>query len=88
MRSAALPSQSSGSSPAGHRPVATSRQALKMASGSTPTMRLVPRVTVMGRSVVSRRVRQGTRKAVVSSWMPPESVRTQRAPAMSWTKSR
>ena len=32
--------------------------------------------TVIGRSVFSRSVRHGTPRTVVSSWMPPESVRT------------
>ncbi len=38
---------------------------------SVPTMTLVPSVTVTGRSVFSRKVRQGTPRAVVSSFMPP-----------------
>ena len=40
-------------------------------------------VTVTGRSVLCRRVRHGTPSAVVSSWIPPESVRTSRAFAIS-----
>ena len=38
----------------------------------------MPSSTVIGRSVVSRIVRHGTPSAVVSSWMPPESVSTTR----------
>lgn len=53
-----------------------SRQAATMRDGSTPTIRLVPWVTVIGRSVFSRSVRQGTPSAVLSSWAPPESVST------------
>ena len=45
-------------------------------------MVLVPSVTVTGRSVFSRKVMQGTPKAVVSSWMPPESLNTIRAPSI------
>ncbi len=36
--------------------------------------RLVPWLTVIGRSVFSRRVRQGTPSAVVSSWIPPRGL--------------
>ena len=39
-------------------------------------MRFVPLVTVIGRSVFSRSVRQGTPRAVLSSCAPPESVST------------
>ena len=39
----------------------------------------MPCSTVIGRSVFSRIVRHGTPSAVVSSWMPPESVSTRRA---------
>jgi hypothetical protein len=41
---------------------------------SCPTNTLVPEVTVTGRAVLSRIVRQGTPKYVVSSSIPPESV--------------
>jgi hypothetical protein len=41
-----------------------------------PINSLVPIVTVSGRSVLSRKVRQGTPITVVSSVMPPESVIT------------
>lgn len=37
---------------------------------------LVPSVTVMGRSVLSRSVIHGMPRAVASSWTPPESVMT------------
>jgi len=40
---------------------------------------LVPTSIVIGRSVFSRRVRQGMPSAVLSSCSPPESVRTRRA---------
>ena len=43
--------------------------------------RWCPRAMVTGRSVFSRRVTHGTPSAVVSSWMPPESVSTKRAAA-------
>jgi len=43
---------------------------------------------VTGRSVLVRRVRQGTRSTVVPSCTPPESVSTRRAPSMSYRKSR
>ena len=43
---------------------------------SCPTNTLVPEVTVTGRAVLARIVRQGTPKYVVSSWIPPESVIT------------
>jgi hypothetical protein len=48
----------------------------------------VPRLTVTGRSVFGRRVRQGIPRTVVSSWIPPESVRTNRADAMRPSDSR
>src|SRR5437762_884231 len=68
MRSAACPSHSGGSPlRAGgwsrlHRTSRTRRV------GSGPITRFVPWLTVTGRSVVSRRVRQGTPRTVVSSW--------------------
>ena len=49
---------------------------------------ILPMVTVTGRSVWGRRVRQGTPRAVVSSWMPPESVKTSRAWAIRQRNSR
>ena len=41
---------------------------------SSVSIWLVPRVVVLGRSVLGRRVMHGTCRYVVSSWMPPESV--------------
>ena len=58
-------------------------QAAAILSGSVPTIRFVPWVTVIGRSVVVLSVRHGVPSAVVSSWIPPESVRTQTAWVMS-----
>ena len=43
----------------------------------------VPSSLVIRRSVFFRRVKQGTRSAVVSSWIPPESVTTAAAFASS-----
>ena len=57
-------------------------------SGRVPTTRLVPWLTVTGRSVFWRSVRHGTPSIVVSSWMPPESVSTRRARLIRATKSR
>ena len=57
----------------------TSRAAPTIRSGSRPTSRFVPSVRVIGRSVLSRSVRQGTPSTVVSSCTPPESVSTSRA---------
>jgi hypothetical protein len=44
---------------------------------------LEPLVIVIGRSVLGRRVRQGTRSSVVSSCTPPESVTIAAAPRTS-----
>ncbi len=43
---------------------------------------------VMGRSVFGRSVRHGTRRKVVSSWSPPESVSTHEAASASPMLSR
>ena len=43
----------------------------------------MPTLTVTGRSVLSRNVKQGTPRTVVSSWMPPESVIMTAAPRTS-----
>jgi hypothetical protein len=51
-------------------------------------MVLVPCSTVIGRSVFSRSVRQGTPSAVVSSCRPPESVSTSVADFIRPTISR
>jgi hypothetical protein len=66
----------------------TSQAALTIRSAFRPTRRFVPLAMVMGRSVLSRSVRHGTRSTVVSSCTPPESVRTSRADASSAMKSR
>jgi hypothetical protein len=54
---------------------------LRIATDQQPTRVLVPCSTVIGRSVFSRMVRQGTPSAVVSSCRPPESESTSLAPA-------
>lgn len=56
--------------------------------GSFPTRILVPSLTVIGRSVLSRSVRQGIPRMVVSSWIPPESVSTSDARDIRRRKSR
>ena len=61
------------------RPQGRRRRSRACASRSRPTSVFVPCSTVIGRSVFSRIVRHGTASAVVSSWMPPESVSTNRA---------
>jgi hypothetical protein len=58
-----------------------------MVSGSLPTRVFVPCSTVIGRSVFSLRVRQGTPRAVVSSWRPPLSVSTNAASRQRFKKS-
>jgi hypothetical protein len=57
------------------------RRPARIAPRSQPTRVLVPCSTVIGRSVFSRIVRQGTPRAVVSSCRPPESESTSFAPA-------
>ena len=52
------------------------------------TFRLLPSVTVTGRSVFGRKVRQGVRKKVLSSCNPPESVSTKRAALVRVSESR
>ena len=81
-RIAAAPSHNGGVCPSGHCPERISDTPRRMAAGSSLTRRLVPIVVVAGRSVFPRRVRQGTFRTVVSSWIPPESVSTKRALAM------
>ncbi len=49
---------------------------------------LLPMVTVMGRSVLGRNVRQGTRRKVLSSWIPPLSVRMKPQVATSFWKAK
>src|SRR6185437_15917877 len=75
LRSPACPSHSGGMIPClGDSRLA--RQACKMDSRLVPAIRFVPYSTVMGLSVLSRRVRQGTPSTMDSSWIPPESVST------------
>src|SRR5664280_1899048 len=90
MRAPARPSHNAGHR-FGHPLASTWRAAASTRSGDRPTTWLVPSVTVTGRSVFSRKVRHGTPRTVVSSWMPPESVRTSAAPcsrAVSYTHLR
>lgn len=47
-----------------------------MRFGSVPARMFASTVTVSGRSVLSLRVMQGTFRMQVSSWTPPESVKT------------
>lgn len=51
--------------------------------GSSPSSVFVPALTVTGRSVFSRSVKQGIPRYVLSSWIPPESVSA--APASAWS---
>src|SRR5688572_4700077 len=62
MRSAARPSHSSGTVPGGRLPMR--RQPATISAGCVPTTWLVPALTVIGRSVVVRSVRQGTCRIV------------------------
>src|SRR4029077_13656385 len=82
-RSAALPSQSGGGSEGAAPGAASAAGMPAIAAGSSPSRVLVPARIVTGRSVLARRVKQGTPRYVVSSWMPPESVRTAAASARS-----
>src|ERR1043166_4444083 len=59
----------------------TCAAASRIAADVGLTSRFVPKVTVIGRSVPGRTVKQGTPKNVVSSCTPPESVIT--SPAAS-----
>ncbi len=87
IRSPAWPSQRAGRR-AGAGSKSACRAASRIRARSLPTTWFVPSLTVIGRSVVSRRVRHGIPRTVVSSWMPPESVSTRRAWACSARKSR
>ena len=88
-RSARRPARPTGRArAAGGGSLSTLSAAATIRSGSRPTSWFVPSVTVIGRSVLSRRVRHGTPSTVVSSCTPPESVSTSRADACSATKSR
>src|SRR5262249_18325155 len=55
--------------------------------GFSPSRVFVPCSRVIGRSVPLRSVKHGTPRADVSSWTPPESVRTNPARASRPTKS-
>ena len=59
MRSAAFPSHLGGMAPFFHCPAITRARAGGSLRGSVPINSLVPIVTVSGRSVLSRKVRQG-----------------------------
>src|SRR5260370_19341705 len=72
MRLAAWPSHRGGMRPALPLPARVSRAAATILRASVPTSRFVPWELAVGRSVLSRRVRQGMPKAVGSSWMLPE----------------
>src|SRR5690625_2834492 len=74
--SAVLPSHFSGTPPFFQSPANSRSKNGGIASGSVPTSSLVPMVIVSGLSVLSRSVMQGIPITVVSSVIPPESVRT------------
>lgn len=88
IRSPARPSHSSGIRAARPPFSRRTRKAASSPPASAPTSVFVPCVTVTGRSVLSRSVKQGTPRTVVSSWMPPESVRTRAAWSSSARNSR
>jgi hypothetical protein len=69
-------------------PRRTSCHAAVMADRLVPTRWFVPSSIVTGRSVVVRSVRHGTPSAVVSYWIPPESVSTTAAAHIRPTNSR
>src|SRR6267142_6619713 len=87
-RSAAGPSQNGGVLPLLPSPRRTCSVAAAILEGFVPTSTFVPWEIVIGRSVFSRRVKQGTPRAVVSSWMPPESVKASVALLSRQRKSR
>ena len=60
IRSLAWPSHSGGIVPRRKSPLSTARISVRSRSISLPTMTFVPVVVVIGRSVFSRSVRQGT----------------------------
>ncbi len=80
MRAAARPSQSGGTREGSERRAAIRLGMSLMRPGARPSSVFVPRVHVTGRSVLSRNVKHGTPRYVLSSWTPPESVRTPAAP--------
>ena len=68
IRTLALPSHNSGTRTlAGRTSYRISRTPVRILSESVPTNRLVPDSIVTGRSVFSRKVKQGTPRTVVSS---------------------
>src|SRR5215472_435382 len=67
IRRAAPPSQPSGIPPRLPAPFKIFRTSARIVPGSDPTTMFVPWVTVTGRSVLSRSVRQGIPSTVVSS---------------------
>src|ERR1700751_1766217 len=79
MRWAALPSHKGGTLFVRREPLRTARDASIIRFGSFPPSWLLPYWMVEGLSVFSRRVKQGTPRAVHSSWTPPESVNTRLA---------
>ena len=80
IRSAACPSQSGGTAPGGSCAASSSAGTSAIRSGASPSRTFVPSSTVTGRSVLSRSVKHGIPRNVVSSWIPPESVRTPAEP--------
>jgi len=74
-----LPSQSSGLVPCFHLLESNILKASSILSGLVPTKTLVPISQVYGRSVESQSVIQGTFITVVSSVIPPESVKIEKA---------
>lgn len=73
---AALPSHSSGREPVLPCPESIFLVSDWIREGAVPTKILVPSETVIGRSVFSLNVKHGIPSAVVSSWIPPLSVKT------------
>ena len=64
------------------------RRDVRDAPGIEAEQGVRPGARVTGRSVLSRSVKHGTPRNVVSSWMPPESVSTAAASASSERNSR
>src|SRR5215211_6004411 len=69
-------------------PPSAARAVARIVARLKPTRAFVPCVMVTGRSVFSRTVRHGTPSTEVSSWTPPESVRTMAADASRPRNSR
>src|SRR5215207_9373867 len=87
-RSAARPSQPSGSAGRLACCLLSRRERLATAESPTPSTVFVPTFTVIGRSVLARKVKHGIPRTVLSSWMPPESVSTASAAVISDKKRR